>query len=308
MSNRWIRLASAIGAVLVGGVLLAAWLTADGVVRPRRLPVRKTPGDLGLPYEDVSFKAQDGMPLKGWWLVNAPENRTIILCHGISANREQALPLSALFFRRGYNVFAFDFRAHGESAGVYCTVGVREQEDLLAAVRAVRERGSGPIGVLGMSMGGATALLAAARSLDIEAVAADSAFFSMSKLIEDTFTIRYRLPYWPVGPLSFVIGYWRTAEDLRNISPARTIARISPRPVLLLHGSADTVIPAEHSRALYRQTKEPKELVEIPGAGHIGSYGEATALYERKILAYFNKWLARKEEANRRNARWRVAR
>jgi len=278
--------------VIFGALLLViAWQTASSVVRPRRVPVRATPAALSLPFEDVTFQAQDGIALKGWWLPAASGGKTIILCHGISANREQTLAFAPFLHAHGYQVFLFDFRAHGESEGGFCTVGAREQEDLLAAIEVVRERGGGPIGVLGLSMGGATAILTAARSSDIQAVVADSAFSSISRLVEDSFSQRFLLPRWPMGPLSFAIAYWRTAEDLRDVAPRSVIGQISPRPVLLIHGDADRIIPVDHSRYLYIAAKKPKDILVLPGVGHISGHDMARPQYEEKVLAFFDKWL-----------------
>ena len=136
---------------------------------------RVTPEDAGMAYEKVEFLSRDGISLFGWYL---PDNSkgTIILVHGHGGKGISMVYHASALVSKGYSVLMYDQRAHGSSEGDICTAGWREVEDLLGAVDYLKTRADvNPerIGVLGISMGGLAALLAAAREHDIRAVVAE---------------------------------------------------------------------------------------------------------------------------------------
>jgi dipeptidyl aminopeptidase/acylaminoacyl peptidase len=152
---------------------------------PPKYPLHIPPSEFNADCEDVSFTSADGIVLKGWLVKPShpgTKSPAIIICHGIGANRSDFTGLAAALSRRGHFVLLFDFRDHGESSGRRTSLGYHEQKDVMAALDFLRTRDEidpGRIGIYGFSLGGSTAILAAARAGAFKAVVADSAFTSL---------------------------------------------------------------------------------------------------------------------------------
>jgi uncharacterized protein len=221
------------------------------------------PADFGLSAQDVLFTTADGSRLHGWWLPSAgPARGTVIHAHGNAANIGNHLPLVAWLPAAGYNVFTFDYRGYGRSEGRPTLAGV--VEDLLAAQEAARALpgvDGGRLAVLGQSLGAATAVRAVARDArGVRLLILDAAFASYRGIARDAATTSVLLR--PLLPIALP-GLPGEAED-----PLAAMATLAV-PVLLLHGSDDELIPPAHSERLYAAAPGPKELLRIPGGGHM---------------------------------------
>ena len=293
-------LAVVLGLALALGVAYAvasAYLTGLATTAERHLAVGN-PSDLGLDFEAVSFVSSlDQIVLRGWYLP-ASHERAIIFVHGIHGNRWDTFhhidELIARHVHAGYDVLTFDMRAHGESGGDRFTLGWKERYDMRSAVDFVIRRGipAGRIGVWAQSLGTAGALLAAPDVPEIAAVVTDSAFADARLLIDSEVQLRTGLP--PVfSPGITLIGGRLYGIDLDAIPPEKTVARIAPRPILFIHGDADTRIPAEHSRRLLAAAQNPAaELWIVPGAGHVQSFATDPEAYAARVLGFFGRALS----------------
>jgi fermentation-respiration switch protein FrsA (DUF1100 family) len=186
-------------------------------------------------------------------------------------------------------------RAHDLSDGELITFGKHEMEDLGAWHRFastlpdVDER---RIGMLGNSLGGTLAIEFAARTPAIRAVAANSAFSSLEDTLETSVRFFSGLPPFPFVPL---IAFWAEREaDIRvdSVNATRWIARLSPRPVLLMQGGADVVISIASGERLFDAAGEPKELWFEPKVGHAGFDRALPGEYERRVVGFFDRHLA----------------
>jgi alpha-beta hydrolase superfamily lysophospholipase len=157
---------------LVGVGLGATAITLGGsatlahvLTRPRdlrRVP-RRTIDDSVLP---VRFRTDDGLAIEGWYLAHPDARDAIVICHGFAMNRHELLDIAQGLRARGHAVLLFDFRAHGTSEGLRSTIGLRETREIAAAVDFLESRpelAGRPVGVAGISMGAAAALLTAER-------------------------------------------------------------------------------------------------------------------------------------------------
>jgi uncharacterized protein len=239
-----------------------------------RKPARLSPYELGFPNaEELSFSAPDGVRLVGWF-VPSEGDRAIILVHGIYSNAwdGQAPDVAHAYHDAGFNVFLFDSRGQGRSGG---TLGLAwaERQDVRAAVDLLLARGfrAGRVGVHGTSYGAATALLAAAEIPEIGAVVADSAFADVRDVMLGELTRRTGLPLrWAqlLAPGLGLIVQCRYRLDLDEASPERAIAAISPRPVLLIHGEQDRIIPIESLQRLRLAARTSTTVWVLPGRQH----------------------------------------
>jgi uncharacterized protein len=281
--------------LLLGGAGHAALVLslARYFTRPPRYKVDRTPADVGLKYEDIVVKSADSLELKGWYLPGTGP-AGIVLCHGFPANRECLLAFLPWLHRAGFHVVTFDFRALGESPGDVCTFGLQEKRDVEAAATLLaREPGvdAHRIGAMGLSMGGATVLLAAAETPSIRAVVTDSAFARLDEMVVERFRL---VPAFYRGTLSSSVRFcaerW-AGYDSRDVVPVDAIPHIAPRPILLIHGPKDHLVPIRHARMLRAAAGAPTELWEVPGAGHVRCYATAPEEYERRVVQFFRQAL-----------------
>jgi dienelactone hydrolase len=147
------------------------------------------------------------------------------------------------------------------------------------------------VGILGNSYGGMLAIQFAAQNENIKAVVANSAFSSLNDTVATSVKHFTGLPEFPFVPL---IVFWAEQESgfkTEDIDAARIIAEISPRPVFLMQGGADTVISAGSGQRLYDAAGEPKELWFDPALGHVEFDSERAAEYEARVAAFFDQYL-----------------
>lgn len=248
-----------------------------------------TPGDLGLAYEDVRFTTDDGVTLTGWLVPSARETRTaVIVLHGFSGNRLPELVTFVPWLHERHNVLQFDFRGHGESDASTITLGDHERRDVAAAVRFLESRGFGPTALFGVSMGAATAIVSA-PDLAVAAVVADAAFAELHHPIASRMR-EVGYPLAGIGARAIVAGAMlRTRSRLHD--PLRAVARIAPRPLLIIAPREDRLISWRQSLRLFEAAGEPKELIVVEGAGHAEAYAVDPDAYRLRVLDFLERHL-----------------
>jgi fermentation-respiration switch protein FrsA (DUF1100 family) len=267
----------------------AMWL-----VHPVRSTPHRTPDDVGIvQWREVGFQSQDGLSLSAW-VVPTRNGATVILVHGHGGNRAQLLDEAAMLTEGGYGALLIDLRNSGSSEGSLTTMGYLEVLDVggaLAFLSAQPENDPERIGLLGHSMGGATAILAAARYPEIKAVIAESTFTSVEDNISDSFQALTGLPPFPFAPLVVWFGEREAGVDISQVSPLHGIEAISPRAVFIVHGELDGLIPVRNAHQLYAAAGEPKKLYVIPSAGHGGLPQAQPEAYRERIVEFFDQYL-----------------
>ena len=259
-----------------------------------RLPIAVTPATFNLISETVRFQATDGLRLEGGKIRGEPAWPWIILCHGVGSNRADLLDIAAALHEARFNLLLFDFRGHGGSAGRVTSFGWYEQRDLegaLAFLGSQPDIPDRPYGVYGISMGGAVALMGAAEDERIGAVAADSPYTDLEETLERHLTMLYPVPRIPFA--WFVVSTYRLRFGVwpRRISPAESAARLSPRPLLLIHGAQDPRMPAEGARRIFEHAGDPKELWMVEGAGHLEAFHMNPPAYIERLTQFFQSAL-----------------
>jgi uncharacterized protein len=239
----------------------------------------------------VAFQSRGGIRLTGWYGEPDGAAATIILCHGVPGDKRDMAGLAGAMMDAGFGVLAFDFRSWGESDRTRVTLGYREVEDVLGAVRfvTVQARPRQHIGVVGLSMGAAAAIVAAAETAAIEAVVADSSYARLDQSVERV-TRRFWSPFASLASRRVRrLGERLIGAPLASVAPVEAIARISPRPVLIIHGMRDRLTDVEDAHALYRACGEPKELWIIEQAGHARTRRMGTEEYDRRVIGFFKR-------------------
>jgi dipeptidyl aminopeptidase/acylaminoacyl peptidase len=253
------------------------------------------PRDAGIPQEDVVIISHDGLPLRGW-LVLQPKTKargTIIYLHGVGDCKTAGVALARLFFRNGFNVLMYDSRAHGESGGVFCTYGFYEKRDVSTAISYLEKRKDVKVrnvGLFGTSMGAAVAIQAAAIDHRVKAVISEAGFTDLRTISVDYQKRIVKLPWHFLRNVAMGRSQTIAQFKAREVSPVTDVQTLTI-PILFIHGMEDRLINYEYSKILYHYARNPKELVLIPGANHTDIWEIAGTKYERKIISFFSKAL-----------------
>jgi dipeptidyl aminopeptidase/acylaminoacyl peptidase len=268
---------------------------------PPRYAVGDSPLSYGIRFEDISFLSLGGVRLAGWFLHGGTggqgEERcrpAILICHGLGASKADFAGLASHLIGAGFHVLLFDFRAHGNSDGFRTSFGHLEQADLQGALRFLKAKAEVDperIGVYGFSMGASVAILTAAKDTSIRAVVSDSAFTSLEDQINRVVTALYHLPRIPFYYLShwiYDLYFWTCLE---KVSPINAIAKLSPRPVLLIAGQNDDRMTTKDVQNLFEAASQPKELWVISDAGHGATLAMAGQTYPERVVSFFKRVL-----------------
>ena len=226
------------------------------------------------PTEDLTLRTTDGEQLAARHHPRSDRALGVVVAHGFTGSIDKpGVQAVCRALAEHAGVLAFDFRGHGRSSG-HSTLGHLEVADLEAAVAAMRELGYARIVTCGWSMGGSVVLRHAAIMRGVDGVVSVSAVSRW--FYRDTKPMR-RL-HWAVetrlGRLVTrrILGTRVSAlgwdAELLPESPVEVVGRISPIPLLLVHGDRDHYFPVEHPEALYAAAAEPKELWLVEGFGH----------------------------------------
>jgi len=249
-----------------------------------------TPKSFELPYEDVSFNAPDGVTLKGWW-VPAPEARgTVVLVHGLNRSRIEMVKKVPFLHKQGWNALLFDLRHHGESGGSVSSFGFFEKQDVHAATAFARTRAQGPVVLWGVSLGGASATLAAAEDPGVAALVCDSSYRSLRDTVSHHLRLFRGFRWWlrivPNWPVANEVVYWigrRARFDPDAVDVRGAAAHLAPRPCLFVCNSGDRRMPSEIAFELKAAAGPQAHVLVVPGTSHGGAYRDGTAAYETAV-------------------------
>lgn len=282
--KRNIKACAALAASLV--VLVTSWVVGGRLCAPCPREIGPPPADL--PGKSVRFYSASGSTLHGWLIASETNRGVVILLHGIRASRLQMVARARFLSQAGYAVLLFDFQAEGESYGDHIAFGYLEKKDAAAAANFVRCTLPGEkIGVIGLSLGGAAAVLAE-PPLKVNALVLESVFPSLTEAVADRLIVRFgrsgkHLAPLLTGQLPLRLGF--TADELRPIDHVGDIET----PKLFIAGTADRLTTPAESLGLYLAAAAPKQFWELDGAGHEDLHQFAPAEYERRVLEFLAK-------------------
>ena len=233
----------------------------------------------------VSFHSQSGANIRAWLLVGRPGGGAVLLLHGVGADRRSMVARARFLHSLGYSVLLPDFQAQGESEGTRITFGALESLDVEAATAFLRECCPGErVGMIGVSLGGAAALLGSGK-LSAEAYVLESVYPTIRQALE----ARLRVWLGPLGVLSRLIAPRLMAVVSADIgigeNALRPIDHIGGvgAPVFVIAGTRDAYTPLHESRALFERAREPKSFWAVEGARHEDLHDFAGALYEQRV-------------------------
>ncbi|MHC4571946.1 MAG: alpha/beta hydrolase [Planctomycetota bacterium] len=234
-------------------------------------PVREvlyTPDELGLEFENVFLRADNGLRLNGWYVPAEKSEFTVLFCHGNGGNIMHRLDSINILYNLGLSCFIFDYRGYGNSEGKPSEEGT--YLDAMAGYKWLREEkkiSANNIIIFGRSLGGSVAAQLASK-VEAKALIIESGFTSYVDIGKKFY------PYMPVR--WFARFSYRTIDYIKEINC----------PVMIIHSRGDEIVPFELGLELYETANEPKEFVEI-----FGSHNDGFLVSSEIYKGAWMKWL-----------------
>lgn len=245
---------------------------------------------------ELHIQSKEGYTLTGTLLLSSiPTSDTIIFVHGFSQHRDSGLPYSSMYLENGYNVLLADYGSDGKRADgelVPVTWGVHEAEDIESWVQILKkEFPKGKIGIHGISLGAATALIHSGNYGSADFYVADSAYSDFNDLLmQKAEPITYNgialAPYLPyLVPFVNAIVYAHDGIWFYAASPERAVQKTT-KPILLLHGQDDTLIPVSMANRLKAVSPTAEDLLIFEGAKHAAERFVSPKEYRREVMRF----------------------
>lgn len=240
-------------------------------------------------------RATDGLLLSGSFIpAKEHSKKVVIIAHGYSGSQRDMAPWAKLFYDLGFNLLLPDARGHGESEGDYIGFGWHERKDYVLWIEQMIEHlgDDAEVVLYGLSMGGATVMNVSGETLppNVKAVIEDCGYSSVSKEMAHQLKLMYKLPQYPIIPLTSFItklkaGYW-----FGEANPQKQVQK-SQIPILFIHGDKDTFVPTHMAFDVYQAAQGPKELYIVPEAKHAYAYVTNKQEYRFRIKRFLTNHL-----------------
>jgi len=250
-------------------------------------------------WQDVEIISKHGYNLQGTYIPSPQKShKTLIFLHGFTKNRLYGLDYGRMYLQEGYNLLLVDSKAHGDSGGSSVSWGIQEKDDVDSWVDWVKNKfPDGVIGIHGISMGAATALMYAGadeKQHKVDFYVADSAYSQLEPLLKEKIIEQIKLPEDSFLPdvllfYSNIVSYYKNRYTFHGSSPLTAIAAVTT-PVLFIHGGADTLVPPKMSEDLYASVKGPKELHIFPQAIHACAVYQDRRQYTQIVQTFIEKY------------------
>ena len=277
-------------AILVVGLFIISAVFVYKISRPDAVLESVNPSHYLLPSLDIAAAGANGDMIYGWWIPGLKGAPGIVLAPGYGMNRSDALSLAVGLHNNGFNLFIYDQRGSVDSPRGVSTLGLYETEDMLTAVRLLRDRpevNRERIGIWGVDIGALAALKAAAEFTEIRAIAADSAFQSpkdfLSYRIEEEFGMDYSLlefGCYQVFRLFHLRGNLSADAEL-------SLRALSDRSILFIKGENRRRLGSLTTN-IYDALQPQKELISFKAARFHSMSGEDLKNYDRQVVNFFH--------------------
>jgi pimeloyl-ACP methyl ester carboxylesterase len=278
---------SLILALLLG--LFASWGLGEALVHPT--PSAVPPAQA--PAVDFRLSSTDGLSLAATYRPGRrPDAPAVLLLHGNGASRAAMAPTAAVLAQAGYATLAIDFRGHGQSAPAHHSFGLYESRDAEAGLRWLKARQRGAkVAAVGLSLGGAAALLGRSGPLPADALVAEAVYPDIRHAIRNriaAFTTAG--PAYLLEPLLSLQSRARLGVWPARLSPLDAAPHY-PGPVLVIGGGADRYTPPDETRRLYAAFPGSKRLLFLAGKAHAGVGDIGDPAYRAALLAFLRSTL-----------------
>jgi pimeloyl-ACP methyl ester carboxylesterase len=287
IGTRRLRRWSILLAVLIIAGLAVSWALGSLMVRPTPSPVPPAVA----PARDVQLRTSDGVVLAATYRPGArPNGPAILLLHGNGASRAAMEPTATWLAAQGFAVLAIDFRGHGQSTMRSHSFGYAESTDAHTAFDWLKHRQQGgKVAVIGISLGGAAALIGSVGPVPADAMVLQAAYPDIRRAIRNR--IGAVAGHWAGVVLEPLLSFQarpRFGVGPGGLSPIRAL-RAYRGPVLVVGGTADRYTPPAETRALFDAAPGPKQLWWATGLDHAAVSGVATPAYRAILLSFLTR-------------------
>jgi pimeloyl-ACP methyl ester carboxylesterase len=279
-------LAGTAAALILG--LAASWALGSWMMRA-------TPSDVAAaaaPARDLALRSSDGLALAAtYWPGRTPTSPAVLLIHGNGASRAALAGNAAWLAGQGYAAMTLDLRGHGQSEAAPKSFGLHESRDAAAALAWLKRKGHRKVGVVGVSLGGASALLAEGGPLPAEAIVLQAVYPDIRRAIGNRIAgLIGRMPALVLEPLLSYQARLRLSVAPERLSPVAALPDFGGA-VFAIGGGEDGHTPPEEIRALYAAAPGAKALWIVPGLDHRQVCELQSEEYRRRLLAFFEATL-----------------
>ena len=241
-------------------------------------------------YKQESITGFDGILLNGYYAYSTQNNPWVICIHGYGGKATGMVEYTEMFRNLGMNVLTVDLRGHGDSQGNYYTLGVRDSDDVILWTDWLKKSfKADKIILFGISMGGATALMAAEKKSELfSIVISDSAPSDFNRMFMRILKHRVGLVAHLFMPMLYLYTRVFAGYSLADASAGEYVSQISI-PTLYIHGQSDGLVPLEMMTELYEKSTCQKERFVMQGAEHTGAIKTDKGLYLRKVSDFIQR-------------------
>lgn len=254
--------------------------------------------DLPAQPEYVVFEGRDGKPLSGWFVPAPPEVAkpwpVVMLAYGYGGFKEQMAGYARSIHEGGFATFLFDMSGSGLRKGEPVTFGYKERWQMMDAANCLRSRDdvdATRIGALGVSMGGAATLLAAAEDPGIKAVVADSSYADLFGMVRPGISAFISPRALFLAPMIVRCAEAMLGMKSGEVRPDEAAARLGDRPLFVIHGDCDSLTDPHSAHRLYEAASGPRELWVVPECGHAYAPILAPDEYKQRVNGFFQRHL-----------------
>lgn len=248
--------------------------------------------DVGITSE--TLVSRDGLRLHGYFAENPGAKRYAIICHGYHSNADSMMLFAEQFYSMGYGVLLPDARGHGQSGGAYVGMGWHERLDVADwAAWLIQRAPDCQIVLYGISMGGATVMMAAGEPLpnNVRAVVEDCGYSSVRAEFAYQLEQLFGLPSFPVLNMADMVARLRAGFSLLNDGDAAAQVANTRLPILFIHGGDDRFVPTAMVYDVYQAAAGEKELLVVEGAGHGMASSVDREVYWQAVTDFLQRYI-----------------
>lgn len=239
--------------------------------------------------EIVDMKSYDGLQLKAKWIQNdADTHKAVILAHGFRNTGDNMGKYAKMYNDMGFDILLPDARGHGDSAGDYIGYGWHDRLDYMDWIQLIIDKYDEEQIILdGNSMGAATVLMTSGEQLpsEVKGIVADSAYSSVKAELKHQLKHIYHLPSFPLLDVTSGITKIRAGYTFGGASTIDQVKK-NTRPLLIIHGDADELVPTDMAYEIYDAAGGDKEQWIVPDVGHTKAFDKVTKEYKKRIKAF----------------------
>lgn len=250
--------------------------------------------------ERITIRSYDGLKLVAYYLpADVESDRIFLLMHGYRNDGFGDFSgLVRYYHELGYHLLVPHQRSHGESEGEYICYGVKERHDVRQWTEYLVNRFHGKCRIFlsGISMGGATVLMAAALSLpeQVKGIIADCGYTSPWDIIAYVMKKECHLYRFPFLYLTDYICRRKAGFSLRECNTVSSMKE-NKIPVLFIHGGRDVFVPTEMSCKNYEACAAHRRILIVENAAHGTSHLVEPRLYRKTVSEFLQECLKEQE-------------